>query len=215
MLAALLPIRPMAQEPPWPTENVIKRSLESRPFPSAERLGTQPVPSLPRVEPQRGDIDIEVIARARLKLPNTSEAAASPSTPLRIFITLDMPKASLERLAEQASRTHAVLVLRGLKSSSMRETIATVESLIGHGNTAWVIDPEAFNRFGVQRAPSFVLTLDESSTPAPSGCTGACVSPSAFVAIAGDVSLEYALEAMIRQKPELKPRLSLYLERLR
>ena len=135
--------------------------------------------------------------------------------PLRIFITLQMPKASLERLAEQASRTNAVLVLRGLKSNSMRETIAAVGSLIGSSNATWIIDPESFARFGVQHAPSFVLTLDDVHGLNRSGCTGACISPSAFVAIAGDVSLDYALEAMIRQKPALRPSLSRFLERLR
>ena len=215
ILAGLLAQSTIAQTTAWPSEEAIKRTLESHPFPSPERLGTQPVPLPPRVSAPPAGVDIEAIARARLKLPNVDQAATHASMPLRVFITLDMPKASLERITEQATHTGAVLVLRGLKSNSMRETIATVAGLIGNRNVAWVIDPEAFTRWGVHRAPSFVLMLDEARGPDPGGCTGACVSPSAFVSIAGDVSLDYALKAMMRQKPELKPRIERLLERLR
>ncbi|MBE7524481.1 MAG: hypothetical protein HS109_19170 [Burkholderiales bacterium] len=76
-----------------------------------------------------------------------------------------MPRASLQLLTDQAARSGAVLVLRGLKANSMRETLAAVSSLIGERQVAWVIDPEAFARYRIERAPTFVLSLDDRAEP--------------------------------------------------
>src|SRR5690606_7776795 len=119
-------------------------------------------------------------ARHVIPRPDSSSAA----TPLRIFITLDMPRTSLKLLVEQASRGGAVLVLRGLKSRSMRATLADVSELIREHQVGWVIDPEAFTRFSVEKAPTFVLTLDHHArTPEPLGCTTACETPASFVSV--------------------------------
>ena len=101
-----------------------------------------------------------------------------------------MPAASLKALADQAAQSGAVLILRGLKDHSMRATLAAVQALVGERQVAWQIDPEAFKHFGVERAPTFVLL------------TGSTAS---FVAVAGDVTVDYALEAMMRQVPASRP----------
>jgi conjugal transfer pilus assembly protein TrbC len=44
----------------------------------------------------------------------------------------------------------------------MRQTVAVVQELIGKRRVAWVIDPEAFTRFAVRQAPTFVLTLNDA-----------------------------------------------------
>lgn len=212
----LVPFIALAQAPQWPTPQDIDRALKANPFPGAARLGSQPIPLPPRVDAQRGGIDIEALARQKIQLPNSAAASSSGSAPLRIFITLDMPRASLQLLSEQASRAGAMLVLRGLKSQSMRETLAVVRDLIGERNVAWVIDPEAFTRFGVSKAPTFVLALNDGSpTDAQGGCSTGCATPAAFVSVAGDVSLDYALEAMLRRRPEAAPRAEPILKRLR
>ena len=114
-LACLLPCIAMAQAPQWPTPQDIDRALKANPFPGADRIGSQPIPQPPRVNPQRSAIDIEAIARNKFQPPNAGATSGTPPVPLRIFITLDMPRASLELLTGQASRAGAVLVLRGLK----------------------------------------------------------------------------------------------------
>jgi conjugal transfer pilus assembly protein TrbC len=155
-----------------------------------------------------------------------SSQPPSPESPgaLRIFITLDMPRGSLQRLVDQAARSGAVLVLRGLKTQSLRATLAVVSELIESRRVAWVIDPDAFARFRVATAPTFVLTLaDEgpitvtsgSADADPSQCGNGCVTPTAFVSVAGDVSLDYALDAMLRRNPEAAPRATAFLQRLR
>jgi len=213
---ASVPCLALAQLPEWPTPQDIDRALKANPFPNAERIGSEPIPLPPRVDPKRGAIDIEALAKGKPPHPSIAVAPVSAPTPLRIFITLDMPRASLELLTDQASRAGAVLVLRGLKSQSMRETFAAVSDLIGKRKVAWVIDPEAFTRFGVNKAPTFVLALnDGGSEDAQQGCGGDCATRAAFVSVAGDVTLDYALEAMLRRRPEAAARAEAILKRLR
>lgn len=215
VIACLGPCAALAQAVQWPTPQDMDSALKANPFPGADRLGSQPIPQPPRVNPQRGAIDIEALARGKI-LPGAGAAPLAAPTPLRIFITLDMPRASLQLLTEQASRAGAVLVLRGLKSQSMRETLATVGGLIGERKVAWVIDPEAFTRFGVHQAPTFVLALnDTASNDAEGSCGSGCATPAGFVSVAGDVSLDYALEAIVRRRPEAAPRAEPILKRLR
>jgi conjugal transfer pilus assembly protein TrbC len=215
-LACLMPCATLAQPPHWPSPQDIERAMKANPFPDADRLGAQPTPRPPRVNSQPGAIDIEALARKTLQLPNAGSPSGTAAVALRIFITLDMPRASLQLLTDQAARAGAVLVLRGLKSQSMRETLAIVRELIGHRNVAWVIDPQAFTRFGVRHAPTFVLTLnDAANSDATSGCGSECITPAAFVSVTGDVSLDYALEALLRRRPDAAARVEPILKRLR
>lgn len=219
-LACLAPAAALAQTPQspmqWPSAQDIDRALKAHPFPDADRLGSQPVPQPPRVNPRRDTIDIEAIARNSLRLQGTGAAPGSPTTPIRIFITLEMPRPSLRLLTDQAARSGAVLVLRGLKAQSMRQTIAVVGELIGERQVAWVIDPEAFTRFGVRQAPTFVLTLnDATGADAQGNCSSGCATPAGFVSVSGDVSLDYALEAILRRRPEATVLAEPILKRLR
>ncbi|MCC6708191.1 MAG: type-F conjugative transfer system pilin assembly protein TrbC, partial [Gammaproteobacteria bacterium] len=143
--------------------------------------------------------------------------AVHSSTPqLRIFISLAMPRPSLERLVNQASRAGATLVLRGLQAQSLRETLAAVRPLIETHRVAWVIDPEAFARYQVTVAPTFVLTQDDATQTADqSQCHNGCATPSSYLSVAGDVSLDYALAAMSRQRPALATAVATLIERLR
>jgi conjugal transfer pilus assembly protein TrbC len=214
--ACLAPVVAPALAQQWPTPQDMDRALKANPFPGADRIGSQQIPQPPRVNPLRGGIDIEAIAREKLRLPNSGAAAGTTPVPMRIFITLDMPRASLQLLTDQAARTGAMLVLRGLKAQSMRQTIAIVGELIGQRKVAWVIDPEAFTRFAVRQAPTFVLTLNDTTGNDTEGsCGSGCVTPAGFASVAGDVSLDYALEAIMRRRPEVTPRAEPILRRLR
>ncbi len=205
----------LAQAPRWPDADDIERAQKAHPFPRADRLGAEPVPAPPRVNlpSTAARTDIEALARAgaRLGSPSAQPTAASP---LRIFITLEMPRASLQLLTDQAARSGAVLVLRGLKANSMRETLAAVSSLIGERQVAWVIEPEAFARHRIERAPTFVLSLDERADTATS-CGTDCRTPPAFVSVSGDVSLDHALDTLARQRPEVRPLVAPLLARLK
>ena len=202
----------------WPTPQEIDRALQANPFPGAERIGAQPVASPPRIDAKRSGIDIESLARRGIQPAGPGGVATAGTAALRIFVTLEMPRPSLELLVDQAARTGAVLVLRGLKAQSLRETLRVVGDLIGSRTVAWVIDPEAFTRYGVTVAPTFVLARaggDTASPGAQHGCSDGCATPATFVRLAGDVSLDYALEAMQRQQPAVAPLAAPLLARLR
>ncbi len=153
-----------------------------------------------------------------------NQATPTTGATLRIFVTLTMPAGSLERLVEQAEHAGAVLVLRGLHRQSMRETLAAVNALIGTRRVQWLIDPEAFEHYRIQVAPSFVLTpaADSASMQAKLSTdngeqceTAICREPAHFVRVAGDVSLDYALEFMARRSPQAAEQSRSYLRRLR
>jgi conjugal transfer pilus assembly protein TrbC len=200
----------IAQNPQWPNAIDMEQARKSRPFPSRERIGTEPIPRPPEIDIKRPNIDLEALVRARPK----QQSASTPSSPLRIFITLDMPRGSLQRLAEQSARTGAVLVLRGLKGESMRATLAAIQGINGDQTGAWTIDPEAFVRYGVQQAPTFVLTLS-STLDTPLNCGTQCPISTHHVQVSGDVSIDYALEAIVHRHPDATKHATPILQRLR
>ncbi|MCE2692576.1 MAG: type-F conjugative transfer system pilin assembly protein TrbC [Rubrivivax sp.] len=213
--------------PRWPTAQEIERAKAERPFPAPEA----PIPApraLPRIGAGSGagpgaaqrppasgaGIDIGALARQGSQIGGAiGPGALPPQEPaLRIFVTLDMPQGSLRRLVDQAERAGAVLVLRGLKNQSMRQTVAAVSDLLGERKAGWVIDPEAFERHGVEAAPTFLLTMGED---APTCSATTCTVPRPFVSVSGDVSLDYALEHMARRHTGAAAVAGPYLSRLR
>ncbi|MBQ0961754.1 type-F conjugative transfer system pilin assembly protein TrbC [Ideonella sp. 4Y11] len=118
---------------------------------------------------------------------------------LMIFVSLSMPRATLQALVEQAERAHAQLVLRGLKDRSIRKTAEAVRAVLGTRKVAWTIDPQAFERFAVAAVPTYVLV--DPRQPVTMGCDGGQCGPMAFSKLTGDVSMDYALRTMEREDP--------------
>jgi conjugal transfer pilus assembly protein TrbC len=111
-----------------------------------------------------------------------------------IFVSFAMPEPTLQRLVDQAARAGATLVLRGLVNGSIRDTVTRMHALIGSRRVAVQIDPEAFDRYGITRTPTFVLIMDGAETEA---CASrACGSSQQFVKVAGDVTLDYAMQRL-------------------
>lgn len=206
LLAATILASTAHAENRWPDPADVAKALRDHPFPDVAPL-RRPVP---RINAAPAGIDLEALARQGARLP--TEAAQKPVSTLRIFVTLEMPTASLRLLAAQAARIGAPLVLRGLKDHSMRATLAAIGTITGTASAGCVIDPDAFTRYGIAQAPTFVVTEEVSATPI---CTGACLASEDWTAIAGDVSVDYAIEAILRQRPALAPRLQPLLDRLR
>ena len=71
---------------------------------------------------------------------------------LFIFVSLSMGDAALKSLYQEAQDYGAVLVLRGLEDNSFKKTAETLQRLAIHVQ----IDPELFERYQVQRVPTFV-----------------------------------------------------------
>lgn len=202
-----------AQAPNWPDAAEIERARQTNPFPRPDQLHAQPAPAPPRIDLPLAPTPIDIETLARSGAPLTKPASATATSPVRIFVTLAMPRASLQLLIDQAARSGAVLVLRGLKAGSMRQTLAAVADLIGEHQVAWVIDPEAFTRYRIEHAPTFVVDLD--SRASRSTCGTECRIPSGFVSVSGDVSLDHALDAMAREHPDAQPLVAPLVARLK
>lgn len=197
----------------WPAAPAIERAREAHPFPDADRIRRVAPPALPRITPATPEMDIAAIARRHIELKGQHEASAAPE-PLRIFVSLSMPQASLRLLTGQAERAQATLVLRGLKNDSMRQTLEAVQALIGEHKVNWQIDPEAFVRYGVRHAPTFVLLTGSATNTHSGACGASCNTASTFYSVAGDVSLAYALDTLARRYPAAQPAAAPFLQRL-
>lgn len=167
--------------PAWATEPARQHRIDALPHPVA---GTK--------------VDLSAVARGY-------EAAGVGAVPhpagpqLLVFISLAMPEGSLRRLAADAPRVGAVLVLRGLEGGSMIKTAARIRQLGGAGKVSIQIDPKVFLRFGIEQVPTMILARDVAAT-SPCQERG-CAAPEGYVAVAGDVTLAHALDHVARSAP--------------
>jgi len=160
-------------------------------------------------------IDLEALARGYAGQSDAMIQAQGLATGpgLFIFVSLTMPRATLQGLVDQAARVKAAIVIRGFANGSLRDTVAQVQGLIGKRQVAIQIDPLAFDRFAIAKVPSFVLVRDGTR---PVACaSGSCAPADSFLRATGDVSLDYALEHMQRAAPGFSPATELFLKRLR
>jgi conjugal transfer pilus assembly protein TrbC len=159
----------------------------------------------------RSSPDPQAIAQ-RFRLAREQKSAHTESSDLLAFVSFSMPTASLKRLAREASQTGAVLVFRGLKDGSFKATVAAFKPYAQLGARAQ-INPVAFARFHVESVPRYVLDAGVQSASACPKEKTQC-APEALT-LAGDVSLDYALERMAASHDALAARADQYLARLR
>ena len=205
---------------PTITEKDMERARKTNRMPSDAELGRVPISGSPKIDalPQprfSAPIDLEALAKGYASQSDAmAQAQGLVSGPgLLVFVSLSMPEATLQRLVDQAARAKASVVIRGLVNGSIRDTAARVQGLIGQRQVAVQIDPQAFDRYAIDRVPSFVLVRDGTR---PTACvTGLCVLSDGFARAAGDVSLGYALEHMQRSAPRFAKDASGFLKRLK
>jgi len=123
--------------------------------------------------------------------------AQQPDAALFVLVSLSMPPASLDRLAAQAGKAGATLVLRGVVDGSLTKTAEMTAAVIRqHPGAQFQIDPTLFRRFNVDQVPTFVLA---APTAQGQTCGKDCDAQGTFVRVSGDVTLDYALEHLARQ----------------
>jgi conjugal transfer pilus assembly protein TrbC len=199
-----------------PTDGEIERAAREHRMPSDAELDRVPIASTPKIDASGtpAPIDVERLARQYQDPRASFDANANTAAPrLQIFVTLAMPEASLRALVTQAMRANAVLVLRGAKNGSVQQTIDAVRTFIGTQAVAWQIDPPAFTRYQVTTAPTFVLTKAGAERNACGN--DVCIAQGDFAKVSGDVSLDYALEAIARGAPSVAADAEVLLSRLR
>jgi len=213
-------IERVRREMPTVTDQDIDAARRKYGMPSDAELRSAPVPTRPNVEalPQplsHTPVDLEALARG---YASQSEAMTQAQglvigPGLLVFVSLSMPRPTLQRLVDQAARAKASIVLRGFANGSLRDTVAQVQGLIGTRQVAVQIDPQAFDRYAVTRVPTFVLVRDGAR---PVACaSGSCAPADSFLRTSGDVSLDYALEHMRRSAPGFGPPADTFLKRLK
>lgn len=161
-------------------------------------------PNIPDPEPSH--VDVEAIARSY-----THEKGPPQQEELFAFVSFTMPQHSLLRFIRQVHRVGGTVVLNGFKNDSLKETAAAIRDLGEHSGEVQ-INPKAFTMYQVEAIPTVVLTVREPGSPLEED---GCAAASAYVAITGDVSLDYALEEIARREPHFEQLALRYLQQFR
>lgn len=155
-------------------------------------------------------VDIEKLAKQYMEGSRQTNRVEKEEGTLYVFVSMSMPKASMARVIADAEKTGAILVWRGLVGESFKDTFRVFRDLIGEHAVAMQIDPTKFERFNVATAPATVLLLEPLQR-----CGDKCEEPPPrHYRVDGDVSLGYALEAIVRAKPDAGPAADGYLAKL-
>jgi conjugal transfer pilus assembly protein TrbC len=203
---------------PRVTDEDVEAARRLHRMPSEAELSRVPIPSAPKIDalPQpavQPRVDLEAIARGYRSIEASAAGLTSSEPTMLVFISFSMPEATLRRLVSQATSAQASLVIRGLVNNSLKETVAKAQRLIGERKVSFQIDPLAFDRFGVTKAPSFVLL--RRGAEARSCDAGSCFAADAYVMASGDVSIRYALEFLSRSAPAFAAEADPFLRRLK
>jgi conjugal transfer pilus assembly protein TrbC len=73
-----------------------------------------------------------------------------------VFVSFSMPKASLIALSKDAEKYGAVLIMRGLKGDSFKETQTAFQALGEEERSGIEINPELFETYKIQQVPVFI-----------------------------------------------------------
>lgn len=191
-----------AQVPGLPSKAEIDRATAAaaRAVPNLPPMATDPA-SQPPLDLSSLARDYDVLrGRRAAEHAGVADPADRQTQGLIVFVSLGMPRASLERLIADAHKTKSALVLRGMLDGSLQKTKARIQDLVGDRKVGWQIDPTLFDRFKVTGVPTFVLI--DPARPVSGDCgTTQCQQPS-YAKVAGDVSTAFALADMARRDPE-------------
>jgi conjugal transfer pilus assembly protein TrbC len=174
----------------------MEEALKGAGLPQQNRSSVPQIEVLPR--PMAKSPDISQIAESFRKSPAVISAKSADTPELMVFVSLSMPKETLERIVLQSEKSGAVLVLRGLKGNSLTRMGEELAALVGKRNVTAIIHPPAFKQFNVTQVPSLVL-----AQPAQASKIGddGCALPASFIKVDGDVTQDYALDLIERQAP--------------
>lgn len=140
-----------------------------------------------------GVIDPEAIAKQYSQIKSAApEKRDDDTNELMVFVSLSMPKGSLEKAARDTRKAGASFIMRGVSKGvgpgRWVQSMAALEPLTKNGGEV-SLHPDLFERYGIKRVPAIVVAAEPSA-----GCSeDACRD---FAVIYGDVSLAYALERL-------------------
>ena len=121
----------------------------------------------------------------------------SGTAEILIFTSLSVPAASWRQWAQDAARTGAPLVLRGVGDGGLPGTAKKIGERLGGAEAGVAIDPRLFRLFGIERVPAVVVV--PGGVP-PCRSRGCAEDPApAHDRITGNISLAAALEAVAEE----------------
>ena len=93
------------------------------------------------------------------------EQGVQKNDKIYVFISFSMPKESIESLLKEATKHNAVLVLRGLKNNSFKETAKIIKDFYDKENAesaGFEINPELFEQHAINHVPVFLNTTNQN-----------------------------------------------------
>ena len=133
----------------------------------------------------------EIMSQALEVKTNNTSTLTLDDTDFYIFASFSMGEKNLGNLIKSATRYNAVVVMRGFKEGSVKETVAFLSKFIEKSGGGIIIDPELFKEYQIKRVPSFVLTKGCSSVRSE-----ACKKE--YDILEGNVSPRFVLERISR-----------------
>ena len=151
------------------------------------------VPDLP-APTARIDVDPAKIAKQYADLQLGIEKGDGSETPqdVMVFVSLSMPKASLERIAAEAGRLGLPLYFRGVSKGLGANYNASIGAMdfVRRAGANLQIHPELFKQYDIKRVPAFVVAQNPQA-----GCSvDRCESAAAVVY--GDVGIQFAMNVI-------------------
>jgi conjugal transfer pilus assembly protein TrbC len=93
------------------------------------------------------------------------EQGVKKSDKIYVFVSFSMPKESIESLLKEAAKHNAVLVLRGLKNNSFKETAKIIKDFYDNDkreSAGFEINPELFEKHAINHVPVFLNTSNQN-----------------------------------------------------
>ena len=112
---------------------------------------------LAQIKPTTDQLSLARQISERNKVEEIFDLELSKKSDFFIFVSFSMKDKNIKQILEDASRYNAVVVLRGLKNNSMKETVQYLAKFLSNTNGGLTIDPELFEKFSVKKVPTFVL----------------------------------------------------------
>ncbi len=137
-----------------------------------------------------------------------------PANPeILIFTSLSVPAASWRQWADDAARTGAPLVLRGVGAVGLPTTARAIRDRLGDRNVGIAIDPRLFRLFDIARVPAVVVVPGGVPACKSRGCSDDPTPDHDLVA--GNIGLVSALEAIAAEGEAGRAVAQVHLDRLR
>ena len=134
------------------------------------------------------------------------------SADVLIFTSLSVPAASWRQWADDAARSGAPLVLRGVAANSLPETAKRIRARLGGHDAGIAIDPRLFRLFDIGRVPAVVVVPGGVPACESRGCSSDPAPPHDLVA--GNIGLIAALEAVAAEGEAGREVAKAHLERM-